>query len=85
MSNVYVGVDCSLRKPGLTVLSATGLIFCGSLKTKLTGAARLDAAGGPLARGAPERSDAQVAGAVELRPLVVKAVPDLVADDWTVL
>lgn len=43
MSNVYVGVDCSLRKPGLTVLSATGLIFCGSLKTKLAGAARLDA------------------------------------------
>jgi len=43
VSNVYVGVDCSLRKPGLTVLSADAVVYCGSLKTKSSGAARLDA------------------------------------------
>lgn len=43
MSNVYVGVDCSLRKPGLTVLTADAVIYCGSLKIKSSGAARLDA------------------------------------------
>lgn len=42
MSNVYVGVDCSLRKPGITVLTNKGVVYCGSLKTKLLGAARLD-------------------------------------------
>lgn len=42
MSNVYVGVDCSLRKPGLTVLTADAVIYCGSLKTKSSGAERLN-------------------------------------------
>lgn len=43
MNNVFVGFDGSLRKPGMTILTATTLIYCGSLRTKAKGVERLAA------------------------------------------
>lgn len=42
MLEVFVGVDCSRRKPGLTILTEKHVVYCGSLKTVARGAHCLD-------------------------------------------